>query len=43
LVFNAVNKPPFNANRYSPAFRTRIQLDRAFEAWHLEVDDALSR
>jgi hypothetical protein len=43
LVFEAVNKPPFNANRYSAAFRTRIQLDRALEAWHREVEDALSR
>jgi hypothetical protein len=43
LVFNAVNKPPFNPRSYSAAFRRRIQLDRAFEAWHLEVEEALSQ
>lgn len=43
LVFNGVNKPPFNVRPYNAAFRDRIQLDRAFEAWHAEVRDSLSR
>jgi hypothetical protein len=43
LVFNAAHKPPFNARKYNAAFRTRIQLDRAFEAWQVEAQDALSR
>jgi hypothetical protein len=43
LVFAVANKAPFYARRYSAAFRSRIQLDRALEAWHLEVEDALSR
>jgi hypothetical protein len=43
LVYCSVNKPPFKRSLYSPAFRTRIQLDRALEAWHLEVKDALSQ
>lgn len=41
LVFDAVRKPPLNANRYNAAFRTRIQLDRSLEAWHLEAEAAL--
>ncbi|MBV9272095.1 MAG: hypothetical protein JO165_13460 [Candidatus Eremiobacteraeota bacterium] len=43
LVFDAAKKLPFNANRLSAAFRTRIQLERAFEAWQLEAEDALLR
>ena len=43
LVFDALNRPPLNANRYSAAFRTRIQLDRALENWRSEVEDVLSR
>ena len=43
LVFRGINKPPFNPSSYSAAFRKRIQLDRAFEAWRLEVEEALSQ
>jgi hypothetical protein len=43
LLFNAVDKPPLNVRKYNAAFRTRIQLDRALEAWHIEAQDALSR
>ena len=43
LVFGAVNKPPFNPRIYNAAFRARIQLDRAFEAWRLEVEESLSQ
>jgi hypothetical protein len=42
LIFNALSKRPFNVRKYSVAFRTRVQLDRAFEAWRVEVEDALS-
>ena len=42
LVFNAVNKPPFNAKRYSRAFRARVGIDRALELWQVEARDALS-
>ena len=43
LVFRSANRAPFNARLYSRAFRARIQLDRAFEAWHAEAEDAISR
>lgn len=43
LVFNSANKPPFNAKRYGSAFAARIQLDRAFQAWQLEIEDALAK
>lgn len=43
LVFNAVDKPPFNVKRYSAAFRARLQMDRALEIWQAEARDALSR
>lgn len=42
LVFHSVNKAPFNVRLYSRAFRARIQLDRAFEAWHAEAEDAIN-
>lgn len=42
LLFSAVGKPPFNVRRYSAAFRARIQLDRSFDAWQVEAQDALS-
>ena len=42
LVYCSVDTPPFNARRYSAAFNARIQVDRALEAWHLEVEDAMS-
>jgi hypothetical protein len=43
LVFEAVNKPPVDPRKFSAAFRTRIQLDRALEAWRVAAEDALSR
>lgn len=42
LVFTAANKPP-SVRNYSAAFRTRIQMDRALEAWRIEAEDALSQ
>jgi hypothetical protein len=41
LVFEGVTKRPFKARVYGPQFRARIQLDRAFEAWHLEAEEAI--
>lgn len=43
MLFKAVDKPPLDAGKYGAAFRTRIQLDHAIEAWQAEAQDALSR
>jgi hypothetical protein len=43
LIFTTLNKAPLDVRRYSAAFRTRIQLDRALEAWHAEAEAALSQ
>lgn len=43
LVFSAVNSPPVKVGNYSAAFRERVQLDRAFEAWRVEAQDALGQ
>lgn len=43
LVFETAKKPPLKGKRLSAAFRKRIQLDRVFEAWRVEAEDALMR
>jgi hypothetical protein len=43
LIFNAVNKSPLNPRRTNAAFRKRIRLDDALDAWRLEARDALAR
>lgn len=43
LLFCAANRGPFSTRPYSAAFRTRIRLESAFDAWHRETEEALSR
>jgi len=42
LVFDALNKRPFDVRRYSAPFRKRIQFESAFEAWRLEAQESLA-
>jgi hypothetical protein len=42
LIFSA-HKAPLNVRKYSAAFRARIGLDRALEAWQVQAEDALPR
>jgi hypothetical protein len=42
LVFDALNKPPFDVRKYSAPFRKRVQFERAFEAWRLEAKESLA-
>jgi len=43
LVFSAAENPPVKAKSYSAAFKRRIGLDDAMEAWCAEARDAISR
>jgi hypothetical protein len=42
LVFDALNRPPFDVRKYSAPFRKRIQFESAFEAWRLEAQESLA-
>ena len=43
LIFSRVGKRPFNTRKYDAAFAARIQLERAFEEWQVEAQEALSQ